>query len=263
MKKQRFTALAAFLAAALAIPASANSFEAAVGTPVIDGKPDDAYKAAQEIPVNLKTSGDGLTYGTASVLWDKENIYVYFNVTDPVLSEEASTGAFYVMDSVDFGLDLSGTPGNIKEINAGHYTAAAPVEDDMIFSWRGGGKHFMSNAVNAAYASVLTENGYAVEMMIPWGEDYKPEADAVIGAVFHINSDEDGKSGCEGNYFSGEGQQYLWKTTENYDSLTLTSKKYERKVVPISKGFVAEASGISGAMTASLKKAAENLKINP
>ena len=99
--------------------------------------------------------------------------------------------------------------------------------------------------------------------MIPWGEDYKPEADAVIGAVFHINSDEDGKSGCEGNYFSGEGQQYLWKTTENYDSLTLTSKKYERKVVPISKGFVAEASGISGAMTASLKKAAENLKINP
>ena len=261
--------ISAVLVAAMALPvladgvdteASASArFEAAMGTPVVDGVKDEAYKAAQKIPMSVKTSGDGLTSGNAWVLWDMKNIYVYFDVTDPVLSKEASKGSFYVMDAVDLGLDLSGTPGETDKINAGHYMAAAPVEKDMVFSWRGSGKHFMANLNEAKYEAVKTDNGYAVEMCIPWGKDYKPEVDAVIGVAFHINSDEDGEPGGEGNYYSGAGQERLWKTSENYDKLVLTSKKLEPET-PSGKGTAADSVWISGAMAEALQKLAGSFK---
>lgn len=261
--------ISAVLVAAMALPVLADGvdtetpahakFEAAMGTPIVDGAKDEAYKAAQKIPMSVKTSGDGLTSGNAWVLWDTKNIYVYFDVTDPVLSKEASNGSFYVMDAVGFGLDLSGTPGEIDKINAGHYMAAAPVEKDMVFSWRGSGKHFMANLNEAKYEAVKTDNGYAVEMCIPWGKDYKPEVDAVIGVAFHINSDEDGEPGGEGNYYSGAGQERLWKTSENYDELVLTSKKFESET-PGGKVTAADSVWISGAMAEALQKLAGSFK---
>lgn len=261
--------VSAVLVAAMALPVLADGvdtgipahaeFEAAMGTPIVDGVKDEAYKAAQKIPINVKTSGDGLTSGNAWVLWDAKNIYVYFDVIDPVLSKEASKGSFYLMDAVGVGLDLSGTPGDLSKINAGHYMAAAPVEDDMVFSWRGSGKHFMANLNEAKYDAVKTDNGYAVEMCIPWGKDYKPEADAVIGAAFHINSDEDGEPGYEGSYYSGAGQEKMWKTSENYDKLVLTSKKLE-PVTPGGKGTAADSVWISGAMAEALRKLAGSFK---
>ena len=54
MKKFGTFAVAALLVTALSVSASAaNTFKAATGTPTIDGKMDDAYKAAQEIAINL------------------------------------------------------------------------------------------------------------------------------------------------------------------------------------------------------------------
>ena len=109
MKKFGSFALAALLVAALSVSASAaNSFEAATGTPTIDGKMDDAYKAAPEIAINVKTSGDGKTSGTARVLWDSNNIYAFFDITDPVLSN--GFGKYhYESDSVEFFINLTVT----------------------------------------------------------------------------------------------------------------------------------------------------------
>ena len=261
MKKFSTLALAALLVTALSVSASAaNSFEAATGTPTIDGKMDDAYKAAPEIAINVKTSGDGKTSGTARVLWDSNNIYVFFDVTDPVLSTEVSKN-MYESDSVEFFINLAGSNGKVADINAGQYTAQAPIEG-ATFEWAGLGKHQTANKAKATYKSVKTDKGYAVEMQIPWGSDYTPKADAKIGVAFHINSDEDGKSGREGEYFAGQDQTQAWSTTDNYDTLTLTSKKYEapKKDTPAAAtadmGIVAALAALasSGAAYISLKK---------
>lgn len=261
MKKFTSFAIAALMVTALSFSASAaNSFEAASGTPTIDGKMDDAYKAAQEIAINVKFAGDGNTSGTARVLWDSKNIYVFFDITDPVLSESANTSQYYQTDSVEFFIDLSGTPGDITTINAGQWTAQAPI-DGAAGDWQGRGKHRDTNVGDASYKAVKTDKGYALEMQIPWGADYTPAVDAEIGVAFHINSDEDGKDGREGEYFAGTNQDTAWSTSANYDKLTLTSKKYEAPKTETAAqtadaGIIAAVASLaaSGAAFISLKK---------
>ena len=262
MKKFSTLALAALLVTALSVSASAaNSFEAATGTPTIDGKMDDAYKAAPEIAINVKTSGDGKTSGTARVLWDSNNIYVFFDVTDPVLSDKAAD-TYWQSDSVEFFINLTDKKDDVTKINAGQYTAQADIPGAK-GDWQGRGMHQEANKAKATYKSVKTDKGYAVEMQIPWGSDYTPKADAKIGVAFHINSDEDGKSGTrEGEYFAGQNQTEAWSKTDNYDTLTLTSKKYEapKKDTPAAAtadmGIVAALAALasSGAAYISLKK---------
>lgn len=263
MKKLSTYALTALLAAALTAPtavSAASTFEAASGTPTIDGKLDDAYKAAQEIKINVKTSGNGKTSGTARCLWDSKNIYVYFDVTDPVISEKANQSAYYQTDSVEFFIDLSGTPGDITKINAGQWTAQAPIPDAK-GDWQGRGQHRDVNVKNGSYKSVKTANGYAVEMQIPWGDKYVPKVDAEIKVAFHINSDEDGKDGREGEYFAGTDQGNAWSESGKYDTLILTAKKYEapkKETSPATAdiGLVAAVASLalSGAAVLSLKK---------
>ncbi|MBQ8510378.1 MAG: hypothetical protein IJ493_10785 [Clostridia bacterium] len=268
MKKLGSLALAALMVTALSISASAaNSYKAATGTPTIDGKMDDAYKAAEAISIsnNLKSAGDGKTSGTARVLWDDKNIYVFFDITDPILSDKAAA-TYWQADSVEFFLDLAAAPGDITTINAGQYTAQGPVPGAE-FGWNGRGQHWDTGSKTATYKSVVTDKGYAVEMVIPWGSNYTPKADAVIGVAFHINSDEDGKSGTrEGEYFAGDAaaQEKAWSSTEAYDKLTLTSERY---VAPVEQeetktpdtadmGLIAAIASLaaSGAAVLNLKK---------
>ena len=230
MKKLGSLALAALMVTALSISASAaNEFDAAAGTPTIDGVMDDAYLAAEEINIDVVTSGDGKTTGTARVLWDADNIYVFFDITDPVLSEAYTATDCYQTDSVEFFLDLSGTPGDITTINAGQYTAPAAIPNAST-DWAGRGMHWDNNKADATFKSVITDAGYTVEMQIPWGSDYTLKADAVVPVAFHINSDEDGKDGREGEVFAGENQTNAWSESSSYDNLTLTTNKYEPPV---------------------------------
>lgn len=261
MKKFSTIALAALMVTALTFPTSAaNSFEAATGTPTIDGKMDDAYKAAPEIAINVMTSGDGKTSGTARVLWDSNNIYVFFDITDPVFSTEESAN-YYESDSVEFFLNLTDKKDDVTKINAGQYTAEGPIEGAK-FGWQGRGMHWDANKDKATYKSVKTDKGYAVEMQIPFGADYTPKAGAQIGVAFHINSDEDGKSGREGEYFAGQDQSQAWSKTDSYDTLTLTDKKYEapkkddKAAATADMGIVAGLAALasSGAAFISLKK---------
>lgn len=259
MKKFGSFALAALLVAALSVSASAaNSFEAATGTPTIDGKMDDAYKAAPEIAINVKTSGDGKTSGVARVLWDSNNIYAFFDITDPVLS--TGYGKYhYESDSVEFFINLTDKKDDITKINAGQYTAQAEFPGAKT-DWAGRGMHWDANKDKATFKTVKTDKGYTVEMQIPFGSDYTPKAGAQIGTAFHINSDEDGKPGREGEYFAGQNQTDAWSKTDNFDTLTLTDKKYQPKkdtaAATADMGIIAAAASLaaSGAAYISLKK---------
>jgi endo-1,4-beta-xylanase len=233
MKKFLALALTVLMAVSMiaSVSAAKKSFEAGTGTPVIDGKLDDAYSVSTAIAVNVKTSGDGKTSGVARVLWDEKNIYVFFDVTDPILSPASDDATFWHNDSVEFMMNLSGqAKGKTTALNAGQYTAT-PNTGKIAGTWAGYGKHYDANKAQAKYATQITAKGYTVEYQVPWGKDYTPKADAVIGMAFHINSDEDGKttggsSGRDGEYFANEGQSAAWSDVDSYDDMKLTSKKF-------------------------------------
>jgi len=268
MRRLTSFALAALLATALGVSASALEFKAASGTATIDGVMDDCYLAAEEIAVKYQssgTTGDGKTFASAYCVWDADNIYVLFDVTDPVLSEYHHTTTFWYSDSVEFFLDLTNTNDgtDITTINAGQYTAAAdlPGKDNTI--WNGRGGHWDANVANAKWESKKTDKGYITEMQIPWGADYTPKAGAKIGCVFHINSDEDGVVETrEGEYFANPDldQSQAWSTVANYDTLVLTDAVYvppvEESATTADAGVIAALAALAstGAAALSLKK---------
>ncbi len=237
MKKFLAIALTVLMAFSMiaSVSAAKKSFEAATGTPTIDGKLDDAYKASTAIDVKTKNKatdpGDGKTFAKVYVLWDATNIYVFFDVTDPILSPASDDATFWHNDSVEFMMNLSGkATGKTTDLNAGQYTAT-PNTGKIKGTWAGYGKHYTAYNKEAKYATTITSKGYTVEYQVPWGKEYTPKADAVIGMAFHINSDEDGKttggsSGRDGEYFANEGQSAAWSDVDSYDDMKLTSKKY-------------------------------------
>ena len=262
MRRIGSIALAALLIAAMGTTATAaqKTYKAASGTPTIDGKLDDAYKAAQAIAINVHTSGAKTTEGTAQILWDSNNVYVLFNVTDPAISNAPSTN-MYESDSVEWFLDLTGkTNADITKVNAGQYTAPAPIEKQDMTKWAGRGGHWDKNVKAAKYASVKTDKGYIVEMQIPWGADYTPKANAEILTAFHINADDDGKTKRDGEVFGNEGQSKAWSESLAYDKLVLTDAVYKPPVKEAAKtadaGIIAALAALasSGAAALSLKK---------
>ncbi len=240
MKKVASLALAALMTATLAASVNAaNTFEAATGTPTIDGKMDDAYKAATAVKIanTASATADKKTSGTAYTLWDNNNIYVFFDIVDPLVSTKthskyvADAGTYmYESDSVEFFLNLSGqATGDVTVVNAAQYTAPAPGLGITANLWSGRGKQWDACKAKSTYATVKTDKGYAVEMQIAWGADFTPKADAEIGVVYHINSDENTTEGRDAEYFAGdaEAQGQAWSKVDSYDTLKLTSKKYE------------------------------------
>jgi len=268
MRRIGSIALAALLIAAMGTTATAaqKTFKAGSGTPTIDGKIDDAYKAAEAIAINVITSGDKKTTATAYCLWDANNLYVLFDVTDPLISPapnaKLDSNYMYYADSVEFFLDLTGLTGNkdITKVDAGQYTAQAAIPGADFSIWNGRGGHQVDNKANAKYTSVKTDKGYITEMSIPWGAKYTPKANAEILAAFHINSDEDGKDGREGEIFANEGQGSAYQDSTCYDKLVLTDAVYKAPVKEAAKtadaGIIAALAALAstGAAALSLKK---------
>ena len=159
-------------------------------------------------------------------------------------------------------MDLTGK-GNkdITKVNAGQYTAGAAIPGIDTNKWCGRGGHWDKNKANAKWAAATTDNGYITEMVIPWGADYTPKANAEILACFHINSDEDGKNGKrEGEIFANEGQSTAWQDSTVYDKLILTDAVYKAPVKEAAKtadaGIIAAVAALAstGAAALSLKK---------
>ena len=231
MKKFGSLALAALMVTALSISASAaSSIEAAAGTAEIDGEKDDIY-VCDPIDINIdETTGavntDNAT-GKAWVAWDDDYIYTYIEVTDSTVTAAANVTNIWQNDSIEFYLNVSGTEGAITDIDAAQYTYGPSFT-----TFAGGGKHRDDNMANAKSAYTYTDYGYTVELAIPWGANYTPAADDVITGGFGIDDDTDGDASTrEFHLFSGDGLGTAWQTADaNWDTITLTTKKYEPPV---------------------------------
>ena len=238
MKKLAIVLLVSFLIAAMAISASAASFEAAKGTPTIDAEKDEAYSVAKEIDISVEVNGNtGNATAKAVALWDNDALYVYIDVTDKVVTKEKCAEdptTHWHTDSAEIYIDLVNTgDDDVTTINAAQYTGGLVYGGN---DWGGRGMHWDANHEACTYATKTTGTGWVLEAKIVWGSDYKPAVDSVIGFTIAINDDADGTDGRENQAFpSDAAQSNAWQMTGNYDDLKLTDVEF----IPVVEEVVA------------------------
>ena len=263
MKKFGSLALAALLVTALSVSASAATYEAASGSPVVDGKKDNAYACAG-IDVNL-LEGDGSVAtagatGVAYYAWDNDYFYVFVDVTDPAVTDPSKVTSIWANDSIELYINLEGKDGAIADINAAQYTFGPSYTE-----FAGGGKHRTDNVDKAKSAYTYTDNGWTVELAIPWGSAYTPKVGATITGDVGINDDSDADpSSREQHVFSAAGLGSAWQTADsNWSTIKLTDTVYVEPVAEpdasattADMGIVAALASLaaSGAAVLSLKK---------
>ncbi|MGM9625484.1 MAG: sugar-binding protein [Eubacteriales bacterium] len=249
MKKIMTLGLALTLVAAMAVTASAKqSYDAAMGTPVIDGLKDDVYTVATEIVVDHETNmlDSGFATGLCYTAWDSNYLYVFIEVTDPVISTEQGD-AVYLSDSVEAYLDLLNEEGNlIAEVEAGQFTAGYLYVDDNFEvtgdNWAGVGTLVDAIKEGGKAHFEITDKGYNCEMMIPW-VDFTPAVGTKVGFTIAINDDADDAAGREYQIFPDDDLANAWQETTNYATLTLTDKTY---VAPVEEAPADEAPAEDG-----------------
>lgn len=265
MKKLGSLALAALLVAALSVSASAASTSsAAQGTATIDGKKDDIYACDPLTVATVQENNGVATPATGKVwtAWDANNLYVYAEVTDSKVTKPEDVTTQWANDSVEVYVNFSGEEGAINDINAGQITIGPGFE-----SVQGGGLYKTEQEANIKYAFTYTDNGYTVEMALPFGE-FGAKVGATLGFSIGIDDDADDDSTTrEAHIFDGEGLDNAWQTADSaWGTLTLTDKVYEApkaeagaeggSAATADAGIIAAVASLaaSGAAVLSLKK---------
>ena len=92
MKRTLFLTVfaAVLLSVAQASAQGDGKTEAAYGTPEIDGVMEDVWSAAPDSGIDIFTMETHGASGRFRCMWDEENLYVFADVTDPVISTAAS-----------------------------------------------------------------------------------------------------------------------------------------------------------------------------
>ena len=149
------------------------------GTAVIDGELDEAWNNAIEVSLDNGTDNPVAT-ATAKVMWDKDYLYVFMDVTDPELNK--SSEQVHEQDSVEVFIDE--TNSKAQEYNAATKQYRINYENEHSFN---GEKCVEENETTAVK---ITENGYVFEGAFKWTE-ITPAGGENIGIELQIN-DADG-----------------------------------------------------------------------
>jgi len=188
-------------------PPMASSGYAAYGTPVIDGKMDDIWSTAEELPITKMLQAWDTASGTARVLWDKEYLYVYFSVTDPLLDSTSYT--VHERDSVEAFVDEDNCKAGTYRQGDGQYR----VDIDNFTS-----TNDSTDMIGFVSAVTIVDGGYDIEMAIPW-KVIVPEAGLVIGFDAQINDGEEGARVGIAKW--NDPTDNSWVNTTGWGTLTL------------------------------------------
>lgn len=184
--------------------------EAVKGTPTIDGTIDAVWADAPIIDVNTFSMGSNAATGQARVLWDKDNLYVLTEVTDPVLSKSSANA--YEQDTVEVFFDENNHKTESYETD--DLQARVNYDNEKTITDGLSTDRFIS-------ATAKTANGYLVEMAIPFS--IAPFSNGqVIGFDVQVNDDGtgDGKRTGIANWNDLTGMGYT--STAGYGVLKLT-----------------------------------------
>ncbi len=158
-----------------------GNYETALfGTPVIDGTIDEVWNKTSALPIQrYQTAWHGAN-GIAKALWDEENLYVLFQVSDSSLDQ--SNPEAYEQDSVEVFLDENNEKTSFYEKDDGQYRVN--FENETTFN---------PESIEDGFASAthVSGNGYIVEMKIPF-KTVTPENNMQIGFDVQINDAQAG-----------------------------------------------------------------------
>jgi len=150
------------------------------GTPTIDAEEDEIWAEAEAVETETWVLGDSGSTGTVKTMWDDDNLYVFFTVTDALLAKASSNP--WEQDSIEVYVDQNNAKTTTYEADDGQIR----INFDNEQSFLGG-----ATAEKISSATRLTDDGYVVELAIAL-DAIEPEEGMIIGFEFQVNNDEDG-----------------------------------------------------------------------
>jgi len=144
----------------------------------VDGEKEEAWNGAVNVPLTINLGAE--VAASADLLWDEENLYVYFNVEDAVLNKDNEE--VHQQDSVEVFIDeLNSKSG---AYGPEHKQYRINYENALSFN----GEKCLEE--NMSSVTKTTDNGYAVEAAFKWTE-LSPMEDSRIGLELQINDAND------------------------------------------------------------------------
>ncbi|MBN2503578.1 MAG: endo-1,4-beta-xylanase [Anaerolineales bacterium] len=160
-------------------PAARITF-ALPGTPVIDAEEDEIWADANVETTTVWVLGGSGSIAEVRTLWDSDNLYVYAEVTDALLSNASANE--YEQDSLEVYVDQNNGKTTSYEPDDGQYR----ISYENVHSFGGFGSEERITS-----ATRITDTGYVVELAIHL-DAITPEPGMIIGYDFQVNNDEDG-----------------------------------------------------------------------
>jgi tetratricopeptide (TPR) repeat protein len=157
--------------------------------PVIDGVTDAAWSSADKIKLThvlyKPVSSPNDLSADFKTMWDQNNLYVFVDVTDDVLKNDAANP--WDNDSVEVYIDAA----NSKAASYG------PTDYQYFFVWDKTSPKIYEQKQNriegVQYAMVTTDTGYRLEVKFPWSTlGTKPHVGAKIGLEVQVNDNDTG-----------------------------------------------------------------------
>jgi len=148
------------------------------GKVTVDGEKEEAWNGAVNVPLTINLGAE--VSASADLLWDEENLYVYFTVEDAVLNKDNEE--VHQQDSVEVFIDEL----NSKSSAYGpeHKQYRVNYENALSFN----GEKCLEE--NMSSVTKTTDNGYVVEAAFKWTE-ITPMEDTRIGLELQINDASD------------------------------------------------------------------------
>lgn len=202
-------ALVLVFATTMTALADTRTTKAVKGSAKIDGEIESAWKAAEQVAIDLVTGSPTAT-AVARTMWDEKNLYILVEVKDDVL-DDANANA-WEKDSVEIYIDQN----NAK--------TATYEDDDIQFrvnyknETSSGGAYYEAVKDSIQTAAKTVDGGWMAEVAIPWSTLEAKEG-TVIGFDLQINDAKDGSRA--GMLKWNDTTDTAWNNTSVFGNLEL------------------------------------------
>ncbi|MDQ0252967.1 GH35 family endo-1,4-beta-xylanase [Evansella vedderi] len=194
--------------------------EAFYGTPVIDAELDDVWQDALEIYTGTWVEGSDGATATVRTLWDEEYLYVFAEVSDPLLSK--ASGNVWEQDSVEIFIDQNNAKTEYYQSDDGQFRVNFANEQ----SYNG-----FASASTFETATRLTDEGYIVEAAIKFTE-IDPTEGTIIGFDFQVNDDANGNGSRDSVAIWNDPTGQSFQNTSRFGVLRLSMVQPEEPGKP-------------------------------
>lgn len=180
--------------------------KAVKGTPVIDAEYDEIWNSADVILTDVWVEGDTGATAKIRTIWDENHLYVYADVTDPLLSKENNNT--WEQDSIEIFIDENNNKSLVYEDEDSQYRVNFANEQS-----------FDPNPVCSGFVTATrkTDKGYIVEAAIEF-LTIKAKAGDSIGFDLQVNDDQGAGSRASISIWNDPSGN-SWKDTSGFGNL--------------------------------------------